>query len=459
MVFRWFCSNCSITFQTYHEAQFHCRSVHIGQSARPVEATRDISIRSAWIEAVIRVQKLSMNYVPVSAKNIDKCSMETEASDVPDNSLLVVRYEERVATPEEQMARKTPAQIISSQDSDDDKLVIDEPGESRKVRASKNCPYCSYSTINMGILNVHILRHYNLRPFMCAYCNLTGHKKVLLEHQKFAHENLPLKCLSTPIPTESPEEFLKKSSVNVIDTNKLICLVCRYSFTEAESTTHVHDKTITSFGKKGEVVVKCSICFTLHKDIKAYMSHHKSSHGSVSSSNYVFSKLTVNEAKKMAYACSICEQEFNYLRDFKIHTNVNHGSNLKYNIVSKSQEIDRSNDEVINVDDVEDNGRKKKCDDFSDVPSNKHKRVARKSTTKLPCNKPFARKSTTKLPFEVQSEPEEFSYYGTRPSVDDLDGVTTMMSFCNTMVPFTLKKLSEVININPVVKVEKLNEP
>ncbi|CAH2093535.1 unnamed protein product [Euphydryas editha] len=450
---RWLCSNCSITFQTYHEAQFHCSSVHIRQTARPIEAIRDITIRSAWIEAVIRVQKLSMNYVPLPAKNDGKDLEETEAArNVPENSLLVVRYEERVATPEEQMARKTPIQIISNQDSDDDKLIIDEPGENRKVRESTNCPHCQYSSVNNATLHCHILRHYNLRPYTCAYCNLNGYKKLLIQHQKYAHANQPINCLTTPVPAELPADFFKKSS-------KLICLVCRNSVTETqvETGTHVHNKTVTSFGRKGEVVVKCNICFTLHKDVCAYLNHHKSFHDSMSV-NYVFSKLTTNETKTMVYACSICEQEFNHLRDLKTHANSNHGSDLKYTIVPKFQEIARSNDEVINLDDEEDTERKRKCNDFSDFPSNKQKRMARKSTTKLPYNNSVARKSTTKLPFDVQSEPEEFSYYGTRPSNDDLDDVTTMMSFCNTMVPFTFKKLGEIINVNPVVKVEKLNE-
>ncbi|XP_063832929.1 uncharacterized protein LOC135082110 [Ostrinia nubilalis] len=52
---RWHCSHCAVTFQTYHEAQFHCKSAHPRQSARPREAARDPALRSAWLAAALQV--------------------------------------------------------------------------------------------------------------------------------------------------------------------------------------------------------------------------------------------------------------------------------------------------------------------------------------------------------------------------------------------------------------------
>ncbi|XP_046963748.1 uncharacterized protein LOC124532741 [Vanessa cardui] len=442
---RWFCSNCSVTFQTYHEAQFHCRSVHQGQSARPVEVVRDASIRSAWIEAVIRVQKLTMNYVPLPSKSFVKDTEQSEEkSDVPENSLLVVRYEERIPTPEEQMVRRSTA---LNTDSDDDKLIIDEPIESKKAKALNCCPHCEYQTINSKVSRAHILRHYNLRPFTCSYCGQDGSKKAIEQHQKNVHLNQPIKLIYTPIPTESPLDFFQMQSANLNDQTKLVCLVCRNAFTEAETALHVHDNIKTSFGKKGDVVVKCSVCSTLHKDITAYFNHHKSLHGSISV-NYVFEKLTISKDTKLKYNASRNKKLAN-LMDTKT-SDLNDSSNS----INTAEPI--PTEVVIDLDDDDEVGTKRRNLEVSNLSTSR--KVARKSTTKLPFKRSFARKSTTKLPFNVTSEPEEFSYYGTRPSTENLDGVTTMMSFCNIMMPFTLKKLSAIININPVVEVEMLKK-
>nr|XP_026494507.1 uncharacterized protein LOC113399574 [Vanessa tameamea]XP_026494508.1 uncharacterized protein LOC113399574 [Vanessa tameamea]XP_026494509.1 uncharacterized protein LOC113399574 [Vanessa tameamea]XP_026494510.1 uncharacterized protein LOC113399574 [Vanessa tameamea] len=450
---RWFCSNCSVTFQTYHEAQFHCRSVHQGQSARPVEVIRDAAIRSAWIEAVIRVQKLTMNYVPLPSKSFVKDTDHSEEkSDVPENSLLVVRYEERIPTPEEQMVRRSTA---LNTDSDDDKLIIDEPIESKKAKALNICPHCEYQTINAKVSRTHILRHYNLRPFTCSYCGIDGSKKALEQHQKSVHLNQPMKLIYTPIPTESPLDYLQIESANLNDQSKIVCLVCRNAFTDADMAVHFHDNIKASFGKNGEVVVKCSVCSSLHKDITAYFIHHKSLHGSISV-NYVFEKLTIKKDTELKYNASrSSDKKLSTLMDTKMRVDLNDSSNPIHTVESKLQEPIPTKI-VIDLDDEDEVGTKRKKLDVS--ISSPSKKVARKSTTKLPFKRPFAKKSTTKLPFNVDSEPEEFSYYGTRPSTDDLDGVTTMMSFWNTMMPFTLKKLSAIININPVVEVEMLKK-
>ncbi|XP_050353251.1 uncharacterized protein LOC126775403 [Nymphalis io] len=445
---RWFCSNCSVTYQTYHEAQFHCRSEHPTQSARPVEVIRDASVRSAWVDGVIRVQKLSMNYVPLPSKSFgNDTDHSEEKSDNPENSLLVVLYEEKIPTPEEQMVQRTSA---LNTDSDDDKLVIDEPKESRKAR-SNICPHCTYQTINARVSRAHVLRHYNLRPFMCSYCGLDGSRKAIEQHQKNVHLNQPIKLICTPIPAESPLDFLQNKSSNLHDTTKLVCLVCRNAFTEAEAAVHSHDNIPTSFGKKGDVVVKCSVCLTLHKDINAYFNHHQSVHNSASV-NYVFDKLSVHNESKVPKSLTSSDQKLSLLRD-KMRNDSSYNSKARCAIVPKLQEP-FPKDVVIDLDDEDDVETERETPVVSHLPSSR--KVARKSTTKLPYKRPFAKKSTTKLPFNVSSEPQEFSYYGTRPSYDDLDGVTTMMTFCNTMMPFTLKKLSAIININPVVELEML---
>ncbi|XP_045770929.1 uncharacterized protein LOC123871270 isoform X2 [Maniola jurtina] len=447
---RWFCSNCATKFQTYHEAQFHSRSVHSGQGARPVEATRDPTVRAAWIDAVIRTQKQSMDIVPVQTNTEKTFNQIEDLSDPAENSLLVVRYEKTIPTPEEEMARRTPASTV---DSDDEKLVIDEPLESRKSKCVQKCPYCTYATGYEKMMRDHLLRHYGLKQFNCPYCDLNGTRRTIEKHQKLYHSTRPLNLVPATIPSESPREYNKKFSNPSNDATpvKVVCLVCRNVFTEADALNHIHDKILTTFGKKGEVVVQCCMCSTLHKDDNAYLRHHKSIHPELGI-NYVYTKLNTvfAESKEMLYACESCPQKFSQLKDMKAHADANHQSELKYKLVPKHP--------IINLDDYEEgqDSSKRKSDDDSILPP--CKRTARKSTTKLPHTR-IARKSTTKLPFNVRCETEEFSYYGAKPSTEGLDRVVTMMPFCNKLVAFTYSSLKDMINIDPAVVVDKINNP
>ncbi|XP_039752118.1 uncharacterized protein LOC120628008 isoform X2 [Pararge aegeria] len=447
---RWFCSNCSMRFQTYHEAQFHSRSVHIGQGARPVEATRDATVRSAWIEAVIKAQKTTD--LAAQETNRDGTFHQIEDMSEPsENSLLVVRFEKNKPTPDAEPVRIASP---SAKDSDEETLIIDEPLESRINKPVEVCPHCSYSNGSERTVRTHILRHYGLKPFMCPYCNLNGTRKSVEKHQKLYHAKKPIKLVPAAVPDETPSEYSKRIASSLIDasTAKLVCLVCRNYFTEAESFAHTHDKVQATFGKRGEVVVLCSVCHSLHKDVNAYFRHHKSIHPELEV-NYVFSKLNslANESKEMLYACGSCPQKFTQLKDMKSHADSNHESLLKYTIVPKLSKIPII--DLENDDEVQDSS-KRKCNDFSILPP--PKRTARKSTTKLPSST-VARKSTTKLPYNVRCETEEYSWYGTKPSNDGLEDVVAMMPFYNKTVAFSLKKLNDIININPLVVVEKIN--
>ncbi|XP_023952293.1 uncharacterized protein LOC112056160 [Bicyclus anynana] len=441
---RWYCSNCSMKFQTYHEAQYHSKSVHMGQGARPVEATKNATVRAAWIEAAIKTQKQGMDIVAVPNTNSKYNEMD-DMSQQPDNSLLVVRYEKRIPTPEEEMARRSP---MSTGDSDDEKLTIDEPIENRLNKPAENCRHCKYTTISSRAMRLHLLRHYNLKQFTCSYCDVNGTRKGIEKHQKTHHPTKPINLVTTAIPDESPSDFIKKASTTLVDPVKVVCLVCRKYFTEADSLTHSHDDIFTTFGKKGEIVVQCNDCHSLHKDLGAYVRHHKYNHFN-SSVNYLFCKLNTHDAesKELLYSCDNCTQKFSHLQDLKVHANAYHQSILKYTLVPKHQNSF--------VDELQES-TKRKCADDSILPPSK--RTARKSTTKLPSSS-TARKSTTKLPYNVICETIQRSWYGQKPSTEGLESVVVMMPFCNKMMPFTLNKLKDIINIDPVVTVSKLNAP
>ncbi|CAG9791188.1 unnamed protein product [Diatraea saccharalis] len=429
---RWCCSSCAENFQTYHEAQFHCKSVHGVGNSRPVEAVREPAMRAAWIQAVLRVQRLTMNCLPANPPQ-----STTNPPPPPrdsDNSLLVVRYEETV-TPSELVPRKRPAESPSPS----------EVVEPKRKAAGGSCPSCPFKTKYNHVLREHLLRHYDLKPFSCTFCDFNGTKNLVMLHLQSNHECVikPEYVKQTPLPTgplSSPNSTPKQNKLNKPaeeSDGKMWCLICERILRESDAATHAHDDgTKPEIGKKGDVVVKCCVCMALRLDYSSLLEHHNASHPD-QSINYAFFKLFHDTREVLA--CSRCDKRFKYIKDLKSHHNASHDSNsmLIYNIVPYSVSASIDSDE-----------------DAEPKKSDERKRVARKSTTKLPAQA-VAKKSTTRLPYDVTDVDGEYSFYGTKPlSPDRYENVTTLMSFYNTMVPFTLKKLCEVIDINPTVVVE-----
>ncbi|XP_038212604.1 uncharacterized protein LOC119832872 [Zerene cesonia] len=430
---RWCCSVCPLTFQSYHQAQFHCKT-HTGMSSRPLEAPRDTGLRASWVNAVLDTQKTLMNNNP-APDNATQPSNQLHSPE-PDNSLLVVRYEERVPTPE--------VEAINRSTSEDEKLIIDESLKNRKRKASLVCDYCTYTTTSEKFLKDHKLRHYGLQPSTCFYCKLTGSTKTLSKHQKIYHSNQPPNIVSTELPATDPHTWIKelkdRNAYNVI-----ICLRCQSPLMETNAKSHVHEDSEPVFCKFGEVVVKCTTCSTLHMDVNKFSIHCKSQHPD--EDNYVFYKLTQNKLPQ--FSCSHCPQKFSLKKDLKTHIECSHIGEVSKQTFD-SLPTTSAQSEVILLDDEDDGSTSRKVQ-----PPNR--KVARKSTTKLPNVRAVAKKSTTKLPFSAPREDEEYSYYGTKPSTDDLDNITTLMPFYNTLMPFTYKKLKEVLNITPQVRVEKIS--
>lgn len=414
--------------------------------------------------------------------------------DTLDNSLLAIRYEENVPTPEEEMLQRKKgmpsaftAPAATSPDSDDERLVIDEPTTDeaetppkKKQEVKKKCKYCNFTTKYTQAMNTHMLRHYNLMPLTCANCGFSSHKSSMLNHFAYYHPDEPEKYIKTPLPSGPPlvinlekkrsRRFLsddynphkkeKEKSESAPKTEeakpkedapKTICLVCEKVVSEAEKSSHFHDKVPVTYAKKGEVVVKCCICLALLLDDNAMQEHHITNHPDTSI-NYAYFKLNY-DTREILY-CGHCKKGFKFIRDLRTHHNTLHCS-LSFKYESKPYSYD-SHDYLEN--EQEGTSCVKRKNDSSTLPL--PKRVARKSTTKLP-NRTVARKSTTKLPFipfeDSEIESETFSYYGTKPTpVEQLDKVNMLMSFSNTMMPMsmTFRKLSEIMKIDPKVIVE-----
>ncbi|XP_047032782.1 uncharacterized protein LOC124639458 [Helicoverpa zea] len=431
---RWGCTNCSDKYQTYHEAQFHCKG-HDGPS-RPKEAIRDPSMRAAWVTNLILAQKRLLQATPSEPATPTSSEPPTPEKTAPehDNSLLVVRYEERVPTPEVlPPSRKRPAP-----ESDDERLVIDEVGP--RKRTDRPCPHCPFYSKYYQTWKEHVLKHFNLKPYTCSYCDFTStYRQGVATHLARNHPGQPAQIKTTPIPqtpTAAAIQLIQPIPISADeDVPKLICLHCDRSIPENEVDSHLHENIKPDFAKKGDVVVKCCICLVLRLDVASLQEHHNLAHPGVPM-NYALFKLHY-DTREIHYCAHCDDTAFKFLRDLRTHHNAAHPMLLfKYTTVPYHS----------------DDGKKKE----SSPPP--HKRCARKSTTKLPGGKTVAKKSTTKLPYSVPSTSEDgYSFYNTKPEpLDKYANVTTLMSFCNRMMPFTLKKLSEIINIEPKVIVQDI---
>ncbi|CAB3220182.1 unnamed protein product [Arctia plantaginis] len=411
---RWCCTNCTEHFQTYHEAQFHCKG-HDGPS-RPIEALRDPAMRATWVSTTIQKQKQGIQEIPTASVSPTPEKLLSEN----DNSLLVVRYEEKVSTPDQgHLKRKRTAP-----DSDDEKLVIDELPT--KKRVEKHCLHCDYKSVNYNNVKVHMLTHFGLKPYACSYCYFTSStKKCVTKHIEQTHPNKPFKVKATDLPPEAKIPITRKT---------LICLVCEKPISESDTHTHLHNNVKPEFSGSA-FVYKCSICSKLCLDSTSLMEHNNKAHPGEPVKDVLY-KLGVDTTE--IYKCVYCDTKFKYIKEYRAHHMAAHPTlPSKMNLSSP-----------MGMSEIKE----------SDVVPSAPKRCARKSTTKLPNS--VAKKSTTKLPNTVQNVFYNcYSYYGTKaPPLQQYANITTLMSFCNRMVPFSLKQLSEHINIEPKVMVTDIKD-
>lgn len=423
---RWRCSNCSNNYQNYHEAQLHCKSVHAGESSRPIDAARDPALRTAWINAVLDTQKTSIN---IDTEDNSE-SMETPALD---NSLLVVRYEERVPTPEASMLsrRKRSAPTASTSataDSDDERLFIDEDSDSddsdkiqtpekqdKKKTEAFECAYCGYTSKYKQVFEDHTFRHYNQNPYKCDYCDYTCYVANKVGHHTKFHPDKPYSFSRNKLP-EGPPARIKltnhKSKVKKVepapkvdpkpkdDGPQVICLYCEKAMSDIQAKTHGHEGKLVQFGKKGEAVVKCCICFALLLNVTSMLEHHNLNH-STETINYAFYKLHYDSRE--IYQCGNCDKRFRLLSDCRSHHNASHSSlQLKY--VTKPH--------LHGYEECEEAKDKRKSEDNNIYPS--AKRIAKKSTAKPPGLISISNLTTKQNNDEdSESEVEEYSYSGT----------------------------------------------
>lgn len=438
---RWCCNSCSGKFQNYHEAQFHCKSAHAGFVAKPVEAVRDAGKRTAWVTATLQTQMLAMEHPPAPMESTND-SYESEHNIGAENSLLVVRYEEPISATGSANLRG----MAMESDEEEEKLVIHEP--SKTAAAIKRCPFCTFQCKEQKAFRDHIVYHTNIKPYFCSYCDFNGYRKTVLKHLKDKHEGRPPLLVTRSQRSQGPPLSTVASatatpSAAADDEGRLICLRCEKSFNDNDAKGHVHDNVRPPFAKKGELVVKCCVCLRLHQSIEEATAHHRASHPNESLS-YAYYRLQTS--KRSVFRCAYCELQFKYWQDLKAHWTAVHSS--------LPMQFNKRNFCSSNLSDEDESGLKRKSESPVDAPP--PKMCARKSTTKLPLQM-VAKKSTTKLPLSAEQQ-EEYCHYGSKPRVDDLDNITTSMTFCNTDVPFTLKKLSEIIKIDPIVLVEDVRK-
>ena len=398
-------------------------------------------MRASWVTNIIQAQKKTLQSVSAIPTTTETYSPEKSFVEADNNSLLVVRYEERVPTPDlvPPISRKRPAP-----ESDEERLVIDEAYGSRK-KAVRTCPHCPFKSKYHYSWKEHVLKHHNLKPYSCCYCDYKcSYRAGIIGHTEKVHPSEHMQIGMTGIPpaknyiiepkkrpTAEEEMLLCAARRN---KESIVCLICENTIPESDVDSHLHDNIKPDFARKGDVVVKCCICLVLRLNVLSLNEHTALEHPG-EDPNYAWFK--VHHDHREIHNCGHCDHVgFKFLKDLKSHHNAVHPTLLlKYTTVPYMYS----------------DANKVKKKEEAPLPS--QKRCARKSTTKLP-GKTIAKKSTSRLPYSGE---EGYSYYKTKPEpLEKYANVTTLMSFCNRMMPFTLKKLSEIINIEPKVIVNDI---
>lgn len=490
----------------------HCRTGHVGAAARPLEALRDPVARRAWPLAVIAVQKLSMNVMPFIVDVVPEPEIYTPPVN---NDLLVVRYEENVPDPDQPInnepavldcvkvssepvlaKRKRPG-FLGEPDSDDEKLVIDErpskkPNSTKKSEVAKktelylDCPFCSFATkIGQASLNTHILAHYDLKPFSCAYCSFVHQKTRVVEHLAIVHPDLPQTVLRTQIPsyppkklelggcskgqarkqtatatTEKSVETEVKAPVVTPKDKMFICLICEQEVLGTATQNHVHPNEPPQYAKKGDLILKCTTCSVLKNNLPAMKLHHSITHP-FKNLDYVYTKLLPENTGGLVCKVAGCGRKFVLIEELKRHYLESHASDhLSFTIIpSTSTEVDETKSKKNDLQDELNESTREKRKSTEEINV-----VAKKSTTKLPFISKIAKKSTTKLPMldveDSSSAEEGFSFYGSKPApLEEYSNVKTHMPFMNSVMPFTVNKLKDIVDITPKIVVKKVTDP
>lgn len=451
--YRWGCTLCEGKYTTFHEAQFHCKSAH-APPGRPKEAIRDPSLRSGWVKAVVATQKQFIKCISETNRESTP-ERDTEDCDQTENSLLVALYEEPVNIEQLSVPTKRPAPAA---DTDDDRLVIDEPPI--KKLNDRKCPFCNYLANNTRYYREHILKqHYNTKPYKCYYCPFEGSRTGINNHLDSKHSDLRKRFITVEVPNTLPDEGATASKCDTVveqvpktttrestgeEVARKVCLYCEKSVPENEIESHSHGIEKAEFAKRGEIVVKCCKCLVLRLSVTSLHDHFDVCHpGEKVLDNYAFFKLQVDTRE--IHCCGHCYKKFKFLRDLKVHHLATHTSlSISYTSIPFSHNLHTEGDPEI--------GKRK----LEEMAGPSTKRFARKSTSKLP-NSAIAKKSTSKLPIidQTQSDNEEYSYYGTKPSpLEHYKDVTVKMPMFSSVLQVDIEKLSSSLEINPKVVVK-----
>ncbi|CAG9126478.1 unnamed protein product [Plutella xylostella] len=391
------------------------------------EAPRAPGPRAAWLRAALQVQKLTMNVQPAPAP---APAAPAAPAPPPDNSLLVVRYEEDA----ERRA-----------DSDDERLVIDEPAPPAppapaapapaRPAGAFSCAYCSHSTNSRGGLADHVLRHYSLKPYRCGHCGLNAHLQTLARHHERDHPGLPRRVSRVPAPAAPPPAAAPPAAAPA--SPAAYCLICSRAVPEAECAAHAcradHQPQLRRPARAprrrhapappaqralrceqlpDQVLCRLRRCGKVFTTMAAYLAHHDDKHAPTPPGL---------ERKPV-------------LR-----------------LVPASDDGDLTDEPAAG---------KRRLEDAGEPPV---KRVARKSTTRLPAQR-VARKSTARLPWHAAAPGREaagdYSYYGAAPApLARYADVRTHLSLPGSAhpLPVTVRALANILDICPRLVLKDAN--
>ncbi|XP_048482575.1 uncharacterized protein LOC105393942 isoform X2 [Plutella xylostella] len=446
---RWSCSLCPMKFQHYHEAQRHC-GAHAGAAggaggAGAVrEAPRAPGPRAAWLRAALQVQKLTMNVQPAPAP---APAAPAPPAPPPDNSLLVVRYEEDA----ERRA-----------DSDDERLVIDEPAPPAAPAAPPrpagafSCAYCSHSTNSRGGLADHVLRHYSLKPYRCGHCGLNAHLQTLARHHERDHPGLPRRVSRVPAPAAPPPAAAPPTAAPA--SPAAYCLICSRAVPQAECAAHAcRADSQPQLVQPGQRALQCATCLIRRTSSAALRAHHAAAHAPAPPAQ----RALRCEQLPDQVLCRLrrCGKVFTTMAGYLAHHDDKHaptppGLERKpvLRLVPAPDDGDLTDEPAAAV--------KRGLEDAAEPPV---KRVARKSTTRLPAQR-VARKSTARLPWHAPAPGREaagdYSYYGAAPApLARYADVRTHLSLPGsaTPLPVTVRALANILDICPRLVLKDAN--